>query len=327
MGKDKKISFLMPAHNEEKIIEKALKSLVSFYKDYKNIEVLIGLDGCTDKTYDIAKKYSRKYTFFKIFILNERKGKQAVLNKLESHIKGEIVIIHDADWIYVYKDEEKIKEFVKLFDDKNVGGVAAGFAADFFPMELDKIKSPGFLASGWGNHFLVEYLKKSQTIRKKGKLIVDRKKMIFPFFLDVYRKSALAETKPSEKLRAGDHVERTIRLLKAGYNIIVPEDEDLPRSEVTYKKLSVRDFVKQRIRGIISKGKIKKEYKTKTNIWNFHLPFFWYTIKSLKEIRRLRDLVAIFLYWGGITYAMAAAKIITAKEVSVKEVWNMRMNR
>ncbi len=47
-----KISFLMAAHNEEKIIGEALDSLSKI--PYENYEVIIGLDGCTDGTEGIV---------------------------------------------------------------------------------------------------------------------------------------------------------------------------------------------------------------------------------------------------------------------------------
>ncbi len=322
-----KLTFLMPAHNEERIIGKALESLIKLQKDYVAIEVLIGLDGCTDRTREIVKAYTKKHPFFKYFELNERKGKQTVLEYLDPYIKGEIILIHDADWIYKYGGKEKLKAFVHLFDNPKIGGIANGFTADFFPEEIASITSLGLLASAWGNHFLVEYIKKKQTRRKEGNLLVDPEKMIFPFFLDVYRKSALDKTTSQKNLRAGDHIERTFRLLQAGYDILVPEDRELPRAEVTYRELSVKDFLKQRVRGIIAKHKIKSAYHMNLTFWNFHIPFLFYTAKQMLHLKRMKDRVALGLYWYGILYGIIVAKVKLSRELSINEVWNMRMRR
>jgi glycosyltransferase involved in cell wall biosynthesis len=320
-----KLSFLMAAHNEEKLISIALNRLVKIHKDYPNMEVLIGLDGCTDRTPKIVIKFTKKYKFIKSFNLNERKGKQAVLDKLNQHITGEIVLIHDADWIFTYENKEKLKEFIKLFENPMVGGITSGEAGDFFPEE--KINSIGFLASAWGNHFLLDYLKKKQTKREGEHLFVDQEKMIFPFFLDFYKKSALNKTRSNKNLRAGDHIERTLRLLKSGYKIIINEDKDLPKMNIIYKELSLKDFIKQRIRGVISKNRVKDIYKTRANIFNFHIPFLIYTILHLYEIKRFNDLLGIFFYWFSTVYAMIVSIFVLTKETSVKQVWKMRMER
>ena len=56
--KEIKISFLIAAHNEEKIIGKTLENLLRL--PYSNFEVIIGLDGCTDNTEKIVKNYCEK---------------------------------------------------------------------------------------------------------------------------------------------------------------------------------------------------------------------------------------------------------------------------
>ena len=53
-----KLSFLIPAHNEEKIISKTLNNLINL--PYENYEVLVGLDGCTDRTEEIVKRFKAK---------------------------------------------------------------------------------------------------------------------------------------------------------------------------------------------------------------------------------------------------------------------------
>ena len=52
------ISFIIPAHNEEKYIEKTLKSIKN--SDINNYEIIVVCDNCTDKTYDLSKKYTKK---------------------------------------------------------------------------------------------------------------------------------------------------------------------------------------------------------------------------------------------------------------------------
>ncbi len=76
MVKSRKISFLIPAHNEEKIIGKTLDNL--FNLPYNNYEVIIGLDGCTDNTEQIVRKFRKKSNRFGYYKFDLRKGKPAV---------------------------------------------------------------------------------------------------------------------------------------------------------------------------------------------------------------------------------------------------------
>jgi len=93
-----KLSFLIPAHNEEKVIGKTLENLLNIpHKDY---EVIIGLDGCTDGTEEIVKEFVKKSNKFKYKSLNLRSGKPTVINEIIKYAKGNIIIINDADWIF-----------------------------------------------------------------------------------------------------------------------------------------------------------------------------------------------------------------------------------
>ena len=55
---DKKpsVSVIIPAYNEEKYLETTLKSVVNQY--YDNLELIVVPNGCTDKTADIAEKFT-----------------------------------------------------------------------------------------------------------------------------------------------------------------------------------------------------------------------------------------------------------------------------
>src|SRR3989344_464119 len=111
-GEEIKISFLIAAHNEEKIIAKTLKNLISL--PYKNYEVILGLDGCTDKTEEIVKSFEKKSKKIRHYNLNIREGKPAVINKIIKKAKGEIMIINDADWIFRVKDKDSLKQLLDI---------------------------------------------------------------------------------------------------------------------------------------------------------------------------------------------------------------------
>ena len=71
----KRISILIPVHNEEKIIQETLEHLKKYYSQYPFVEILIGDDGSTDKSAEIIKEYK----FVRYIKLQNSGGKPAVL--------------------------------------------------------------------------------------------------------------------------------------------------------------------------------------------------------------------------------------------------------
>jgi glycosyltransferase involved in cell wall biosynthesis len=61
------ISIVIPAYNEEKRIGKTLEAYGTFFEDKKknkeidNFEILIVINGTTDKTEEVVKTFSKKY--------------------------------------------------------------------------------------------------------------------------------------------------------------------------------------------------------------------------------------------------------------------------
>ena len=72
------ITVIIPAYNEESVIEGTLKSLP------KDIEIIVICNGCTDKTAEIAKKYAKVIEIEKKGVANARNqgAKVATYDKL-----------------------------------------------------------------------------------------------------------------------------------------------------------------------------------------------------------------------------------------------------
>lgn len=144
------VSVLVPAYNEEKVIERCLQSI--WNNTYDNIEIIVVNDGSFDNTSEavqrfiqsrtrsyrqvsakiIRTKYGLKRVWHRgyspiqrrIRIVEQRNGgKGSALNRgLRYHAKGELVMSLDADSI-IHK--YAISNAVKYFDDPSVAGVAA----------------------------------------------------------------------------------------------------------------------------------------------------------------------------------------------------------
>jgi glycosyltransferase involved in cell wall biosynthesis len=85
------ISIVIPAYNEEKIIENTLKSIEE--QSYKNYELIVVNNDSEDKTEEIAKKYTTKV----IWCPRQGFSASAARNEGVKHAKGDILVILDAD--------------------------------------------------------------------------------------------------------------------------------------------------------------------------------------------------------------------------------------
>ncbi len=92
-----KISIIIPVWNEEKRIEYCLESLVSIIGSTDVFEIIISADGCTDRTVEIATKYTEKNPFIKLISFKERLGKGAGIINAMKRAEGDIYLVTDAD--------------------------------------------------------------------------------------------------------------------------------------------------------------------------------------------------------------------------------------
>ncbi|MBI4931924.1 MAG: glycosyltransferase family 2 protein [Bacteroidetes bacterium] len=109
-----KISILIPAYNEEKIIKQKLESI--FNSDYprEKIEVIVGSDNSSDKTNDIVKSFPQ----VQLVEFSGRNGKPKIINKLVTLAKNEILILTDANVLF---DKDTIRELAKHFSNSEIG--------------------------------------------------------------------------------------------------------------------------------------------------------------------------------------------------------------
>ena len=87
-----RFSVVIPAHNEEAFIGKCLKSIEVAKKDFsKEVEVIVSINRCTDRTEDIAKSYGA------IVIEENSKNLAKIRNAAAGKASGDIIVTIDAD--------------------------------------------------------------------------------------------------------------------------------------------------------------------------------------------------------------------------------------
>jgi poly-beta-1,6 N-acetyl-D-glucosamine synthase len=111
-----RLTVIVPAYNEEKVVERTIQGLIS--TSYPNKEVIVVDDGSTDKTSDIIDKYKKQ-----VKILHKTNGgKASAINFALAYATGEIIVIVDADTII---GPDSLIHLVRGFSfDKEVAAVA-----------------------------------------------------------------------------------------------------------------------------------------------------------------------------------------------------------
>ena len=112
------VTIVIAAHNEASTIEARVTNLLSSQYPKDRLDVLLGLDGCTDLTADRARASGASAVAIVEF--DARRGKPSILNALVPQAKGEIVVFGDARQRF---EARAIAELVAPFEDPKVGAV------------------------------------------------------------------------------------------------------------------------------------------------------------------------------------------------------------
>ncbi len=244
----KKISFLIAVHNEEKIIEKTLTHLLSI--PYNNYEIIIGLDGCTDNTKKIVEEFKKKSDKVKMFSLNLRMGKPAVINEIIKKSTGEIIIINDADWLFNIESSGKLLKFISVFDDPRVGGIAESFPVEWDEQKIKK-GNLGYKMTAYGAYFWMEFQREKYAFKKNRIFYLKEPTM---FLTNILRKELY---KPNDSL--GDDFERTADIMNQGYDVVTFDDISIPRMTSVYDKIYIKDIFNQKVRTAKARKQIKNK--------------------------------------------------------------------
>lgn len=110
-SKERKLSIIIPAHNEEKTIEKTVKEIAD---NFRSAQIIIVANGCSDRTYEVAKKVKRP----NVEVLNyyEKIGKGGAIINGFKRAKGKVVGFVDADGSFRIRDIERIIDKVGEYD-------------------------------------------------------------------------------------------------------------------------------------------------------------------------------------------------------------------
>jgi cellulose synthase/poly-beta-1,6-N-acetylglucosamine synthase-like glycosyltransferase/peptidoglycan/xylan/chitin deacetylase (PgdA/CDA1 family) len=112
------VSIIVPAYNEELVVERTIRSLLA--SEYTNYEIIVVDDGSQDNTSQVvADKFGSDQRVTLLTVTNA--GKAAALNTGLRHARGEVVVALDADTLF---DPQTVGALAHRFYDKNLGAIA-----------------------------------------------------------------------------------------------------------------------------------------------------------------------------------------------------------
>jgi cellulose synthase/poly-beta-1,6-N-acetylglucosamine synthase-like glycosyltransferase len=117
------VSLLIPAHNEEAVIERCLRSVLQ--SNYSQLQIIVIDDASTDTTAATVRRFIRAHPQHNLRLVRKRKnaGKGEALNyALRRYAKGELIMTLDADSILLH---DTVSNAVLYFHDPDIVGVAA----------------------------------------------------------------------------------------------------------------------------------------------------------------------------------------------------------
>lgn len=115
------ITIMVPAHNEEIVIEKTIDYLMN-QLNYSNYEVLVTDDGSTDETPAILRRLSNQYENLRVIRIEKNKGKAHAFDIGVAFAKGELILSNDADTV---PEPEALNYYVNFFIRKDARNIAA----------------------------------------------------------------------------------------------------------------------------------------------------------------------------------------------------------
>ena len=116
---NKKITIMIPAHNEESGIKSSIEAALK--TKYKNKEIIVIDDKSSDNTYAIAKEFSDK-GLIKLLHRKQASGSKAsALNYGFAYATGDLILCMDGDTLL---DKNSLDNAVAYFDDKEVKAVS-----------------------------------------------------------------------------------------------------------------------------------------------------------------------------------------------------------
>ena len=222
-----KVAVLIPAYNEEKVIERTVRAALN--SDYPNLRVIVIDDGSKDRTLEVARQAFRaEQAAGTVLILSKpNAGKAAALNYGIEHIQGaELFVGIDADTIIA---GDAISRLVPHFINPKVGAIAGNAKV-------------GNRVNLWTRWQALEYIT-SQNFERRALDVLGAVSVV-PGAIGAWRVSAVREAGGYQLDTVAEDADLTMALLRRGYRV---EYEDMALA-YTEAPTNANGLMRQRFR-------------------------------------------------------------------------------
>ena len=222
-----RVAVLIPAYNEEKVIERTVRAALS--SNYPNLRVIVIDDGSKDRTLEVARSaFKQESATGKVLILGKRNsGKAEALNYGIEHIgDAEIFVGIDADTIIA---SDAIARLVPHFINPKVGAIAGNAKV-------------GNRVNLWTRWQALEYIT-SQNFERRALDVLGAVSVV-PGAIGAWRVSAVREAGGYHTDTVAEDADLTMALLRMGYRV---EYEDMALA-YTEAPTNANGLMRQRFR-------------------------------------------------------------------------------
>ncbi len=275
------VAVLIPAYNEEKVIERTVWAAVN--SDYPDLRVIVVDDGSKDATLDILQRvFAREAVQGKVVILTKPNGGKAeALNYALEHVHEEIFVGIDADTLIA---PNAISRLVPHFLDSRVGAIAGNAKV-------------GNRVNLWTRWQALEYIT-SQNFERRA-LDVFGAVSVVPGAIGAWRTAAVREAGCFHVDTVAEDADLTMALLRRGYRVEY-EDTALAYTEAP---TTARALMRQRFRW--SFGILQSVWKHR-QVFGRKGVLGWVALPNIAVFQILLPLVSPFIdvmfAFGVLTY-------------------------
>ena len=222
-----KVAVLIPAYNEEKVIECTVRAALN--SNYPNLRVIVIDDGSRDRTLEVARNaFKQEVATGKVLILGKRNsGKAEALNYGIDHIgDAELFVGIDADTVIA---PDAIARLVPHFINPKVGAIAGNAKV-------------GNRVNLWTRWQALEYIT-SQNFERRALDVLGAVSVV-PGAIGAWRVSAVREAGGYHTDTVAEDADLTMALLRMGYRV---EYEDMALA-YTEAPTNANGLMRQRFR-------------------------------------------------------------------------------
>ena len=263
-----KVAVLIPAYNEEKVIERTVRAALN--SNYPNLLVIVIDDGSRDRTLEVARNAFRSEAAAgKVLILGKpNSGKAEALNFGIEHIgDAELFVGIDADTIIAH---DAISRLVPHFINPKVGAIAGNAKV-------------GNRVNLWTRWQALEYIT-SQNFERRALDVLGAVSVV-PGAIGAWRVSAVREAGGYHIDTVAEDADLTMALLRLGYRV---EYEDMALA-YTEAPTNANGLMRQRFRW--SFGILQAVYKHRKVVAR-EGPLGWVALPNIVIFQILLPLVS-----------------------------------